>query len=622
MHSYRLDYIRTACSRNSYPEKTCKSSTMSAMSGKLSAGRLLHTSRPYSLQNTHEQEETFIMKKKADLIIKNANIYTVDETKPTASALVVKDGRFAYVGDESGALDYEGEICDMNGRFIMPAMLDSHAHVSCSIPMGVLFKYPIIREHGKKAILDSIAGKVHADKGEEYHYFMIFSTFLEGDYITKEDLDEITTDECIYVLEEETHSGWANSKMLEAIGYDDNSPDPIPGLSYFVRDKEGKLTGWLYEGVSMKAVLANAGSISDEYIIQELKRLNDYCKKMGIIELTECGMPVAQPFGERVYDLIAKLDAAGEWDIYINGSYGIMLPEAIDSAIDEVKRYQKKYEHTKHIKVRTFKAWIDGTSAISTACMLEPRLDNGLTGGRLFESRKLADMIKECDDCGFDVHLHTIGDGAIRMCLDAVETAKKEQGERFKANVTLAHIELCSDPDVPRFAELGVYANFTPWWIAPPQVSGGYEYMQKALGDRFRYEYRIKDIYDAGACVTFGCDQIGFGDFSNWNPFVSMEVGIMRRYCEENINKDYVDPTDYALTPEQSVDIECMIKGYTINGAKQIKEDALTGSITEGKRADFIVLPVDLTQERTEDISKITPDEVYFEGRKVYCERP
>lgn len=554
---------------------------------------------------------------KADLIIKNANILTEDGKNPKATALAVKDGKFVYVGDDNGIKEYEGEVRDMKGKFIMPGMLDSHAHISASIPVGLLFKYPIIREHGKKAILDSIAEKVRADRGEKFHYFMIFATFLEGASITKEDLDKISTDECIYILEEETHSGWANTRMLRELNYSDDTPDPVPGLSYFVRDKAGHITGWLYEGVSMRAVLANVDSIDDDYLISELKRLNAYCRKMGITTITDCAMCVAQPFGEKIYDLIAKLDEAGEWDVYVNGSYGVMLPEDVGNAVDEVKRYREKYAGSKHMNVRTFKAWIDGTSAISTACMLEPRLDNGLTGGRLFEARQLADIMKECDADGLDVHLHVIGDASIRMSLDAVELAQKELGRKMKTTVTLAHNELCSDADIPRFAELGVFANFTPWWIAPPQVSGGYEHMQKALGDRFRYEYRIKDIHDAGACVTFGCDQIGFDDFSNWNPFVSMEVGIMRRYCEENVNKDYVEPTDYALTPEQAVDIGCMIDGYTINGAKQIGIESETGSIAVGKRADFIMLPVDLTKERTELISRIVPDEVYFEGRKV-----
>ena len=551
-----------------------------------------------------------------DLIVKNANVYTVDENNPHANTFAVKDGRFVYVGDEDGLADYHGKTVDMQGKFVMPGLIDSHAHISCSIPM-CQFKYPMINQRGKKATLEDIAQKVKDDAGDKAHFFMVRELYFQGEEITKEDLDAISTTEGIFLLEFEPHNGWCNSKMLEMLGINEDTADPAPGLSYLVRDSEGKLTGRIYEGVSSEASLADTDAISDDYIKSEIKRLDGYCKRIGITTLTECAMPAVPEFGERVYRIITELDKAGEISININGSYGTQVPKHLPNAINELKRYNKEF-NTEHLQVHTLKLWIDGTSAISTAYMLEPRYDNGLCGGKLCDEEKLTDLIKQCDELGFDVHLHVIGDAAIRMSLNAVENARNELGRSLNIQVTLAHIELCSDEDIERFKELDVVANFTAYWMSPPEVSGGFEYMQKALGERFRYEYRVKDIADTGAVFTFGNDQIGIDDvFTNWTPFLSMEVGVLRRYTPKTLNSENSGVTDYALTPEQAVSLEDMIKGYTINGAKQLGDEINRGSIEEGKLADFIVLLEDILARDIEGISHIEPDEVYFKGVRV-----
>ena len=552
-----------------------------------------------------------------DLIVKNANVHTVDNKNPCASAFAIKDGRFVFVGDEAGLAGFEGKTIDAQGKFIMPGLIDSHAHISCSLPM-CQFKYPLIDKRGKKAMLEEVAKKVKADAGQKAHFFMVRELYFQGEEITKEDLDAISTTEGIYLLEFEPHCGWCNSKMLEMLGIEEDTPDPCPGYTYLVRDSEGKLTGRIYEGFSSEAIFANTEALSDDYIKSEIKRLDAYCKRIGITTITECAMPCALEFGERVYSLFAELDRAGEISLNVNGAYGTQLPKYLPGIVDELKRYNKKF-NTEHLHVRTLKLLIDGTSAISTAYMLKPRYDNGLSGGKLCSEETLAGLIKQCDEFGFDVHLHVIGDGAIRMSLDAVEDVRNQLGRPLNSIITLTHVELCSDEDVPRFKELDVIANFTPYWMSPPEISGGYEHMQKALGERFRYEYRVKDIMDAGATVTFGCDQIGMDDvFMNWTPFLGMEVGVLRRYTPKTLNADYSGATDYALTPEQSVTLEDMIKGYTINGAKQLGDEANRGSIEEGKIADFLVLPEDILARDVEGISHIEPDEVYFKGVKVH----
>ena len=128
---------------------------------------------------------------KADKIIKNAKIFTADKNQPLASALVVKDGKFVYVGDEAGLQGYEGEVEDLGGKFIMPGIIDSHVHVT--IPVG--FEYAPMGERiepdGKQAALELMADYIKTHPGEKRYRFYMEKRFLKGEDIVKEELDAI-----------------------------------------------------------------------------------------------------------------------------------------------------------------------------------------------------------------------------------------------------------------------------------------------------------------------------------------------------------------------------------------------------------------------------------------------
>ena len=143
-----------------------------------------------------------------DLIVKNANVFTVDKNNPKATCFAIKDGKFVYVGDESGIKDYEGKVKDLGGKFVMPGIIDSHNHISVSIAM-CQFKYPIINQRGKKATLDDIASKVKADAGQKVHFFMVRELFLEG--------EEITNKILMISLQKRASIFWSTSLIVDGV---------------------------------------------------------------------------------------------------------------------------------------------------------------------------------------------------------------------------------------------------------------------------------------------------------------------------------------------------------------------------------------------------------------------
>ena len=260
------------------------------------------------------------------------------------------------------------------------------------------------------------------------------------------------------------------------------------------------------------------------------------------------------------------------------------------------------------------KAFMDGTLKIHTGAMIDPYADEQTKGSPAFTKEELAELIKLLNEEDLDLHLHTVGDNASRVVLDAVELARKELGDDYHVKVTCAHLEVQDDADLPRFAELGVIANYTPWWHAGEPL----ESLIPLLGEkRATNMFRCKTLWNTGALVTWSSDNITFEDFTCWNPCLGMEIGMTREISKKTkLPEFYI--SDRSFPPaEEKMNIEEMILGYTINGAKQLGVEASKGSIEVGKDADFLVFDSDLLAAEPEGFSFYEPQEVYFCGRKM-----
>ena len=551
----------------------------------------------------------------ADMIIKNAKIFTSDKSTPQATALVVKDGKFVYVGDEAGLAEYEGEVTDMGGKFIMSGIIDSHMHIT--IPVG--YEYAPMGEriepNGKVEALEIMAKYIKDNPGEERYRFLLDKKFLkEGEDFVKEDLDAICPDAELQIQEAEGHSIWVNSKILQKHGITDDTPDPIPELAYYVR-KDGHVTGNMYEGATeIPIILDSSMELTDEQVDAALQRWIDFSVKAGVCCVFDAGLPGHMAFHEKIYKRLCELDKQGKLPIYVDGSLVVNSERDTEEGLKDLKRLQREY-NTEHVKVHTMKIFMDGTQRIHTAAMVTPYVDiNTIGPSTAFSVEGMVALLKGLNEANLDVHLHTVGERASRTVLDGVEMAKKELGDNFHVKVTCAHLEVQDDADLDRFAKLGVTANFTPWWHADdPTVSAVW------LGEeRSKKQFRCKTIWDSGALVTWSSDNITFEDFTTWNPYLGMEIGMTRKSTEKTLVPEY-DRVAKVLPPEdERMGIEEMLLGYTINGAKQLGIEATKGSITVGKDADFLVFDKDLLTAEHEGFSHNQPTEVYFYGKRVY----
>ena len=548
----------------------------------------------------------------ADYIIRNAKIFTSDKNNPIATALVVKDGKFVYVGDEAGLPNYEGKVTDLSGKFIMPGIIDSHVHIT--IPVG--FEYAPIGErlepNGKQEALEIMAKYIKEHPGEKRYRFLLEKVFLNGEDIVKEDLDAICPDAELQIQEGEGHSIWVNSKILERHGITDNSLDPIPGLAEYVR-KDGHVTGNCIEGAAeIPIILDSSMELTDEQVDATLQRWIDFSVEFGVSAVFDAGLPGDMKFHEKVYKRLCELDRQGKLPVYVDGCLVVNAERDAEEGLKQLKRMQRMY-NTEHVKVHTMKIFMDGTQKIHTAAMVTPYVDVHTTGATAFSAEGIAKLLKELNEANLDLHLHTVGERASRNVLDGVEMARKEMGDDLHVRVTCAHLEIQDDADLDRFAKLGVFANFTPHWH-----SGDTAESATWLGEeRSKKQFRCKTVWDSGATVAWSSDNIVFMDFMTWNPYLGMEVGMTRWINEKTRNYPFTVAAKVFPPENERMNIDQMIIGYTINGAKQLGIEAQKGSIEVGKDADFLVFDKDLLTAEHEGFSYNKPAQVFFGGKKM-----
>ena len=229
----------------------------------------------------------------------------------------------------------------------------------------------------------------------------------------------------------------------------------------------------------------------------------------------------------------------------------------------------------------------------------------GNSGATVYTEEQLVEMMSGAAARGIDVHVHALGDRAIRETLDAIETVRQQQADSA-TRYTMTHLEVIDIQDISRFAELGVIAQTSPVWFAYDDL--GKQFLNE---DQFNRYWLVGSLKNSGARVTFGSDHpaTGLGAFGMY-PLLGIEMGMTRQTHGE---------PDALIQPPagERLDIESMIQGYTIEGAYQLRMDDRIGSIEMGKLADFVVLPENLFEVDPYVIHTIKPEAVVMEGQAI-----
>jgi predicted amidohydrolase YtcJ len=520
----------------------------------------------------------------ADLIVTGARV-RLGEGR-WASAVAVRDGRISALGEEAELRGLAGpgtRVVRAAGGLIVPGFQDSHIHAPFAGRNRLRLWLNDLA--GRGAYLDAIAA--YADSHPDEPWIIGGGWAMEyfpGGTPRKEDLDAIVPDRPVFLFNRDVHGAWVNSRALEAAGIDRDTPDPADGR--IERDPAtGLPTGTLHEGAAYRVndhVVPEPGEAEWEAAILEAQT---YLHSLGITgwqdawvtpgtqaayqSLAADGRLTARVVGALWWDRHRGLEQIDELRVRREQGLAVRAPgAALGSGF-----------HPTTVKIMT-----DGVLENHTGALLEPYCDGcgGHSDNRglsYLPYETLRRAVTELDRHGFQVHLHAIGDRAVREALDAIAAARAANGPGDRRH-HIAHVQVVQPEDVGRFAELGVVVNCQAYWAqSEPQMD---ELTIPYLGpERARMQYPFADLLASGARLAMGSDWA----VTTADPLEQIEVAVTR-IDPENRGKD-------PFLPEQRLRLDDVLDAFT-SGSAYVNHDEQGGALEVGRRADLALLDRDL----------------------------
>ena len=527
----------------------------------------------------------------ADLVLRNAAVYTVDGAGSWAEAVAIRDDRIVFVGAEGQVDPFIGpetKVVDLKGRMVMPSFQDSHIH---PVSAGVAYQQCALFDLEVDAGLyvKTIAGyaATHPDLPWIVGSGWSMDAFPNA-IPDKRLLDAVVSDRPIYVDSTDGHSAWVNSKALEIAGITKDTPDPVGGR--IDRDPAtGEPIGGLQEPAAMNLVLKHMPETTDEEREEGLRYALHVLNGYGITAFQDASVNLKGHDAYRSLDTYRTLERNGELTARVVGSLWYEKDEGLDQ-IDRLVAAREEYMGER-FRPTAVKIMQDGVMEVQTASLLEPYIGkSGARGMSMVEPETLKKAVTRLDQEGFQVHFHAIGDRAIRECLDAVEAARSANGAR-DARHHISHIQLFHPDDIPRFHQLDVIANFQPLWAyADAYIT---DLTIPFLGEeRSKWMYPIGSLLKSGATVAFGSDW----SVSTANPMEEIEVAVTRMGPDGEGGAPFL--------PDERIDLKDALIAFTLNAARVNFLEEETGSIEAGKLADLIVLDRNLFSIDSSEISE------------------
>jgi predicted amidohydrolase YtcJ len=542
---------------------------------------------------------------RATTVFRGGAIYTLDPGRPWAQAVAVRGNAITAVGSDEAVERWIGpdtRVIELGGRMMMPGFVEGHIHpfLGAFMSAGLDLQLPT-REDALAAIARYAAE--HPTGPLRGFGWRVDMFPPEGP--SKADLDRVVPDRPAFFFAIDGHSLWVNSKALELAGIDRDTPDPIPDFSYYVRDAKGEPTGYILE---VAAVLATVNEI-DPISVDAMARLLDLwlpkAAAAGITSIFDAGVP---PIGGDPGALLAiytDLEKQGRLPFRVVACHMVKgLP--VDDAVSQAVALRSRL-NTELVRAGVLKIVGDGTAGGYTALLLEPYADKPDTLGQSpFSPEAWTRMILDAEAAGIDVHAHACGEGTTRLALDAMAAAVRANPDHDRRH-TIAHLVLVEDSDIPRFAELGVNAQFSANWMSADPDS--IDILIERYGpERQKRIYRPRSILETGGRVSFGTDWPAAGYFSTYKPLDAIQVAMTRQLIGK--------PDAPVLEPaRERLDLAQAIHANTMGAAYHLRMERLVGSIELGKRADLIVLERNLFDVDPHEIAGVAVEMTMMDGR-------
>ena len=558
--------------------------------------------------------------KASPTVYTNGTIITMDEANPTATTIVVENGKIIAVGGDEimSSNRYENFIRkDLKGKTVLPGFIDPHTHFALSLSLENMI---------------DLSGFTHRTNKEVWSYFeQQLSKVKKGDWLicrgvdpvlipeitlpTINYLDSVAPDNPVFITAQSLHSYWANTAAFELAGIDANTPD-VNEESYYEKDANGKLTGLIVE---QAAVLPLLELLEKEFFTPELfgttavDVMKEYARNgnttivtTGLSISDEKPMHLIRYLSDQSVSLIGRiLNLSGMFPdrqafprhfMYMRYDRSHLLPES-------------RTEPNDFVDVIGVKHWYDGSPYIGSMYLEEPYLTNEFnqqkldipenhTGKNLIEKDDLKTFIKKYHSDGWQIAIHTQGGKAISDVLEAYDELSSEL-DYSESRHRLEHCLLMPKQELARLSRLGMTPSY--------HINHLYFYGD-ALKDHIIGEERAKQLLPLGSSLESG---LKLSLHADQPMFASQPLRLIQTAVERKTR------LGNKMSPEEQIDLMDAIKAMTIDAAWQIKKEDKLGSLTVGKYADFIVLDENPFAVPVSELQNIECLETYVSGNKV-----
>ena len=545
----------------------------------------------------------------ADVILVGGHIYTADAQSPEAEAVAIEGDTIVYVGSRQEAERYRTpatRVINTEGKMVLPGLHDAHLHtfmggrslVGCDVANA-----PDIEstEAILKSCLAASSSSWLVAEGLNLAFFEESGPRLDW-------LNAMAGDRPMLLRASDGHSVAANTALLQMANISATTATPPSGV--IERDEFGAPSGTFRE-----AAMALVEQVLPQLTEQE--RLNVMRTAIGAIN--EVGITSVFDAWVGAPDIAAyrTLEAQNELSVRVRAALAYGYGELF--TINTPTEYERQLEDREALSGDRFtlaavKLFIDGVLEGETAALVSPYLHKpGYQGELTYPQAELNDIVANLVSNDLQVYTHAVGDGGVRAILNAFEFAQRTHGRKDLRH-HISHLQLIHPDDHGRFAALNVVPNFQALWAVPDEWI--IELNLPVVGvDRVHRMYPIASIAKSGATLVGGSDW----NVSSLNPLDAIEVAVLRQDWQANdaLTNDELSQLD-VLNRSERVDLDTMLKAYTINAAWSMHQEALTGSLTPGKRADIVVLSEDLFAIPPQLISTVKVEKTFIDGQLVY----
>ena len=518
-----------------------------------------------------------------EMLYVNGQILTSDPTQPSAAAVAVDDGRIVAVGDEAAIRPQVvpgATTIDLGGRTMVPGFIDAHNHMACTAetffavdagPRSAGSIAELVAEIDRAAQRTAPGAWIRG-------FGMDWTRYAEDRRPTRWDLDEASHDHPVVILHVSGHYALVNSRALADAGLTDAASDPAGGS--LERDGSGRLTGLLLDSATNLVlqtsvdICGHGPNIHTAIETDELARMiGEASRRYLAAGLTTICDPQVTSREMQAYQL-----ARAHGDLNVRT---VMLP--LSHQLDEYLAIGLVGPMgDDHLRIGAMKFYTDGAITGGTAMFSRPMGSRGQYPGTLYhQPAELASLLRRAAGAGWQLAIHTMGDRAMGIMLDAVEAAMAAAPDGDLRH-RIEHATWPTPEQLGRIARMGMVPVTQPGSIAELG-----DIWRDHLGDRVHHAMPLRDQLDLGIRPAISSDAF----VQSYRPLDTIAAAMQR-----------VTPSGVPIGPEQELTVEEALAAHTINAARALHLEDRIGSIEVGKLADFVVLDGDLLAASAEAV--------------------